>query len=687
LFRVKDRSSGLARHAKLIDLICILLLLAFSAFGYVKYQRIAGRLASVQERLSKIQSTSRASSSDVLQSESLQSIEGELAQAEAELSAIKGELGPLLALSPYLGWLPLVGGDLKATPHLLDLAMDCLGAGQLMCRGAQPAASLLAGRSPGTFLAEGFDERILAALVNEQATFLEAQARLDSAAAHRQEIDQATLSPGLRRLDQLDRYLPLLQAGVQMAILAPDVAPGLLGLASPKTYLVLAQNNHELRATGGFISAVGLLRVDKGRISTTGFHDSYLFDDPTRPYSPPPEALTRTMQAGVWVLRDANWSPDFPTTARVAREMYQLGQGVAVDGVIAMDLTAVEYIVGAVGPIQIEAYGEEVSQTDLVDKLKSYWAALPDQEEDWWSHRKDFMAALAEGVFSELKTELDNRQMMNLLLALWRSLEEKHLLIYVDDPDIEWLLAENNWDGAIRPVEGDYLLVVDTNVGYNKVDPQVERALDYQVIIGADGRAHGQVTVSYTNKSSVEVDRCLQEAKYQPSYDQMMEGCYWDYLRLYVPEGSQITWATEVPLPQGSLFSLALSRRPGRSEGTAKGRAGEVASEDSRPTVEPSEGGKAVFSQFFVVAPGQRQEISFQYDLLFGTFQEESDGRYQLLIQKQPGTLAVPVHLTVTIPAQARLIAAQPQPTRVQANVVEFKTILSTDRRFELVWR
>lgn len=687
MFRVKDRSSGLARHAKLMDLACILLLLAFLAFGYVKYRRIAGHLASVQEHLSKIQSTSTANASAVLQLENLQSIEAELAQAETDLRAVEGELGPLLALSPHLGWLPLMGGDLKAAPHLLDLAVDCLGAGRLICQGMQPAASLLAERPPGTFLAEGFDERILAALADERSTFLEAQAQLDSAAVHWQEIDQAALtfavSPILRRrLDQLDRYLPLLQAGVQMAILAPDVAPGLLGLASPRTYLVLAQNNYELRATGGFISAVGLLRVDKGRISTTGFRDSYLFDDPTRPYSPPPEALTKYMRAGVWVLRDANWSPDFPTTAKVAEEMYQLGQGVAVDGVIAVDLTAIEHIVAAIGSIQIEAYGEEVSQEDLVDKFKSYWAAPPGfvvssaerSEEDWSSHRKDFMAALAESVFTELETELDHGQVMSLLVALWRSLEEKHLLICADDPDVERFLAENNWDGAIRPkfaVEGDYLLVVDTNVGYNKVDPKVERALDYQVVIGDDGRAHGKVTVSYTNKSSVEVDRCLQEATYQPSYDQLMEGCYWDYLRLYVPEGSHITWATKVPLPQGSLLS----------------QAGKVESEDSRPTVEPPEGGKAVFSQFFVVAPGQRQEISFQYDLPFETHHEEGGGRYQLLIQKQPGTLAVPVHLAVTLPASARLIAAQPQPTRVLDSVVEFETVLSTDQRFELVWR
>ncbi len=678
----KNRPSGLARHARLIDLACLFLLLALSALGYLKYRRITGHLASLQKHLSGIQNTGQTNASTGLSLECLQHFKENLAQAEIELRAIEDELGFLLVLSPHLGWLPLVGSDLEAMPHLFALAVDCLEAGQLVCQGMQPAASLLAGRSPSAFLVEGFDERILAALADERSTFMEAQSRLDSAASHRQQIDRAkfVVAPGLRRhLDRLDHYLPLLRAGVQMALLAPEIGPGLLGLDSPRTYLILAQNNHELRATGGFISAIGLLRVDRGRIGTTGFRDSYLFDDPGRPYSAPPEALTRYMRAGVWVLRDANWSPDFPTTARVSREMYQLGQGVAVDGVIAVDLTAIEYIVGAIGPIRLETYGEKVGREDLVDKLKSYWTSPPTQEGDWWSHRKDFMAALAEGVFTKLRTELDHRQGLDLLLALWRSLEEKHLLIYVDDPDAKRFLAEHNWDGAIRPAEGDYLFVVDTNVGYNKVDPKVERELDYQVVIGADGRVQGRLTISYANESNIEVDGCLQEAKYQAGYEQMVEGCYWDYLRLYIPEGSRIIEATAVPLPQGSLLSLALSE--------AEGKGGGNEPEGGWPTVEPPEGGKAVFSQFFVVAPGRRRELSFQYDLPFEATQAEGSGRYQLLIQKQPGTLAVPVHLAITIPAQARLIATRPQPTRVNANVIEFETTLSTDRSFELIWR
>jgi len=667
--------------------LCLIIIVAVLALGCGRLVMVRARFLSAWEHLRHIEAVVEANPTAALKPDDLHTIEEELNGAEADLQAIRGGVGALLSLAPHLAWIPLIGGDIEAAPLLLEIAIDMAEAGQLVCQGTEPVADLLTEKPLGSFLVKGFDEEILSALYAEQPKFLAAQALLSRAATSLDKVDRAALSPRLvRYVDRLDRYLPLLRAGAQGAILAPELAPNLMGLDDPRTYLVLAQNNHELRATGGFISAVGLLRVDKGRISTTGFRDSYLFDDPTRPYSPPPEALTNYMRAGVWVLRDANWSPDFPTTARVAREMYQQGQSVALDGVIAVDLTAIEYIVAAIGPIQIEAYGEEVSQKDLMDKLKSYWTDPPGfvssaerSEMDWWSHRKDFMAALAEGVFTKLRTELDNRQVMNLLVALWRSLEEKHLLIYVGDPDVERFLAENNWDGAIRPGEGDYLLVVDTNVGYNKVDPKVERRLDYQVVIGDDGRAHGRLTVSYVNKSSSEVDKCLQESKYRSSYDQMMEGCYWDYLRLYVPEGSRITWATEVPLPQGSLLSLALSR--------AEGKAGEAGSEDGRPTVEPLEGGKAVLSQFFAVAPGQRQEISFQYDLPFETLQEGGGGRYQLLIQKQPGTLAVPVHLTVTIPTPARIIATQPQPTRVLANVVEFETVLSTDRRFELVWR
>src|SRR5205085_6348840 len=98
-----------------------------------------------------------------------------------------------------------------------------------------------------------------------------------------------------------------------------ESAPVLLGANTPQQYLMLAQNNDELRPTGGFISAVGVVKVDRGELSVEWFRDSFAVDDLSINHSPAPAPLEKYMWAEQWLLRDSNWYADFPTSADVAQ--------------------------------------------------------------------------------------------------------------------------------------------------------------------------------------------------------------------------------------------------------------------------------------------------------------------------------------------------------------------------------
>ena len=93
-------------------------------------------------------------------------------------------------------------------------------------------------------------------------------------------------------------------------------------MEGPRTYLVLIQNNHELRATGGFIAAVGRVTVDKGRMTALDFADSYTVYSDKSTYPLAPKPMQQYMHIPLLLMRDANWSPDLPTTAEVARALY-----------------------------------------------------------------------------------------------------------------------------------------------------------------------------------------------------------------------------------------------------------------------------------------------------------------------------------------------------------------------------
>ena len=657
-------------------LILVVCLLVAALVGYPKAIRVKDLLTSIREHLWALEAKAQEGLAASPKMEDLKAIGDELAQAEADFRALKAELGPLLPLCQYLGWVPMVGKDVQAAPHLLEIAIEVTAAGGAAIEGLQPLTDLLSRDEPTTREhLQGMSEQLVPVLLAQQPKFTEAQKKLSEAAQARAGIDKDELSPRLADLvDRLDEYLPLLQPALRGALLAPE----LLGASEQKSYLILAQNDDEIRATGGFISGVGLLRIDQGRITQLDFQDSYAVDDLSQPHAEPPLPLRRYMWADIWLLRDANWSPDFPTTAQAAAQIYEQDQGVAVDGVITIDQQAVRLVVGALGPLRLEGYEESVTADNVVQLTRQYWASPVGAESleeattgDWWVHRKDFMESLLKMTMARLEGGFATAEAVELAKAIQRGVEEKHILIWLDDPAAAELLREADWDGTIQTTEGDYLMVVDTNMGFNKVNPNVEEAIEYRVAMDEVGNVRAAVTITYHNRSTREVKECVQEARYDLTYEGMMNRCYWDYLRLYVPEGARLIEATRNPLPPGSLYRRLSGAGAGGGE----------------PDIGPPEKEKEIFGTFFVVPPQESKEVRFAYELPSGILESTGDAyRYSLLIQKQPGTMALPVQVTVELPLGTELLAGEPEPSAVEGNILQYQLSLATDRRIELVF-
>jgi hypothetical protein len=654
--------------------VVVLSVLAVSAClsipAYAKCARMMRHVGSLRERLRGLEATGTTDLLSSLQGGELEAMRDELVQAGDDMRGLKAELGPALALAPYLGWLPAVGGDVVAARDLLEMGIGLSEVVDLVFEGLDPLLPLLNG--PGESSSEmSVGEAVAMAVAEGQPNFLAAQAVLEGVEQLRLRIDEKRLSPRVGKLlDRLDRYLPLLGTGLDGLV----VAPSLLGVDEPRTYLLLAQNEHELRPTGGFISSVALVRVADGKIVDFDFRDSYAVDDLSQPHPDAPEPLDRYMLAQIWLLRDANWYPDFPTSAEAARELYQLDQGVSVDGVVGADLTAMQSLVRAMEPIHLEGYDEEVTGANVIPLMQEYWGspAGEGQTGDWWAHRKDFMGHLLGAMMAKMETDVGAVDPARLAEALRSGLEEKHFLVYVVDPTVSEILGENHWDGAIRQSDGDFLMVVDTNMGFNKVNPNVESALDYQVRIEDDENVTSRLAVTYRNQSGGSGDRCVQVADYPPTYREMMDGCYWNYLRIYVPESSELVRSPELTLPEGSLRARE-SGDGGLLLGTE-----EVAVES----------GKDVHGLFFVVAPAERREMVFQCRLPSSVLESDDSRRtYRLLAQKQPGTQAVALRVEVKLPAGSTLVSFSPEASTLSDGKVVFQTDLREDREFEVTFR
>ncbi len=525
-----------------------------------------------------------------------------ITQTARDYRDLRAALGPTVYLAPLLGWLPIYGGDLESAPALFDL-------GDRVVTGAGNVAPILnaldsknAAPSPGAaFLS----------VVNAQKSVIE-QSRRDyvQAAQARAQISASKLSPTAARLiARIDELLP----AWQIALDAAEIAPAQLGEDRPRVYLLLAQNSDELRATGGFISSVALMRVRRGEISVTDFQDSYAVDDLRRFHPQPPIALTKYMFAGLLLLRDSNWFPDFPTSARAALNIYRVDRGVSADGVIAVNFKGIPRLLEAVDGVTVEPGSERVDAVNVMTKVRTYWAPQgKGPAPEWWNRRKDFMGQLLDAVMQ--KIERGDYSRVRLARALSDSIAAKDLLVYLRDVD-EDKQGKYLWSGSLSGEPGDALMIVDSNVGFNKVDGTVERRTEYTANLAGDGSIRVALTITYSNLSASDGKPCVHQPTYPPTYADLQQGCYWNYLRVVAPAGSQLI----------------------RAEGV----------EDA--VTESPLNGRVVFGGYFVLARGETRGVRFEYN---EPPNAQLKSRYVLTLEKQPGSPNMPVNVRIAMPGK-----------------------------------
>jgi hypothetical protein len=225
-----------------------------------------------------------------------------------------------------------------------------------------------------------------------------------------------------------------------------------------------------------------------------------------------------------------------------------------------------------------------------------------------------------------------------------RALYEKHFLIAANDPEVASLADELNFDGAVRPPAGDFLLVVDANLAALKTDSVVARAIHYAVKTDQNGRAVAEVRLNYKNNGGFS----WKTTRYRT------------YTRIFVPAGSELIAVT------GNMLNDKINdpaRRPGKVD---------VADEL----------GLRSFGTFLSVEPGEVRELVFTYRLPESVFR--SGQNYALYVQKQPGTVAVP--LTLELGFDKRVASAAPEEMRDKwgDNVYSQITDLIIDREFDI---
>jgi len=337
--------------------------------------------------------------------------------------------------------------------------------------------------------------------------------RADSTLTSQLEVAQAidtsgTVSQVTDAVDQLVDVLGSASAQVDVVARAVDLAPGMLGSDGPRDYLVLFQNNAELRATGGIPGAVALLRVEGGKISLVQQASSGDFPRADAPVLPLP-VETQGLYGAITgqYIQDVNLPPQFPLSAQLAREMWKQQFGTEVDGVLSIDPVALSYLLTATGPVTLPT-GDVLTSDNVVSTLLSTaYSRYSDP-----TQQDDFFAGAAAAVFSSISS--GNLDASALLAGLARAGEERRVYLWSADDTEQSRIAETTLAGELPTSTADQpKFGVYFNDGTaSKMDYYLGTQISIgQAVCRQDGRPSWVVDVTLTNNAPADAATSLPE--------------------------------------------------------------------------------------------------------------------------------------------------------------------------------
>jgi len=492
-------------------------------------------------------------------------------------------------------------------------------------------------------------------------------------------------------------------------------AKEILGLSRDKRYLLIFQNNSELRASGGFLGSFALLDVKGAKIKNLEVPGGGSYDTEggmtVKVKAPEPLWLVNP----AWHFWDANWWPDWPTTAKNLMWFYEKSGGSTVDGVISFTPTVVESLLEITGPIDLTAeYGViidsnnfwEVVQKvvehdnllishpdevlDLNVALTAIETTLPleqDLENNSANKPKKIIGDLTVKILEVLPQKLDKENLLKIITLFEDNVSQKQVLFYFTDPILQAEFSKRNFTGEVKNTNKDYLMVVNTNIAGQKSDRKMVEEIQHTSKVDPDGRIINTVKISRTHTG----------IKNEPLTG--VRNVNW--LRVYVPLGSRLLSATETTNPDEKYFEdpepnwLELDNLRSERLALSDPQSGFKIYEENQ---------KTVFAGWVMIDPGETKEMVFVYELPFNFFTEKVDNSflarfnrltnpdfknffdYSLLVQKQPG--ASPSKFSTRLEVQTNLEIDYRHPQNLNWNKGWFtEDQLNTDKYYSILFK
>jgi len=399
----------------------------------------------------------------------------------------------------------------------------------------------------------------------------------------------------------------------------------ILGGNGPRKYLFLFQNNNEMRATGGFIGTYGLLDISNGHVRDFFIDGIFNPDGQLQDKVVPPAPIQKISAA--WSLHDSNWFPDFPVSAKEAIVFYERTGGPTVDGVITITPVVLQKLLEITGPIEMTDYEVILDSENFIEKTQNKVEKDYDKKEN---KPKKILSDLAPMILDRIVKTRDIETVSKVAQVFLESLNEKHILIFSENRDLQEIISKRGWSGEILDTEKDYLSVINTNINGYKTDGVIEEKIEHKAEIQNDGSIIDTVAITRKHNGG------------NTDYE------WWNkvnanYMRVYVPRGSQLLevegQTREINEPALDYDKLKFER----DELVEKEENSMIVDEKTGTRIY-EDAGKTVFANWTYVSPQETMTIKYKYLLPFRLFQSVFKEKnyvdsYSLIAQKQSGSV------------------------------------------------
>jgi hypothetical protein len=591
------------KHWKALSFVTVLLLILISVPVAVGLYTL-GVVKSIEAQ-AQVVATSGRGALDQFKAQNLPGTEAELKKTAEELQKLKS----MYTMLSFYKAVPFASAYYNDGEHGLNAAEAGMNAGLRAIASISPYADVLGFTGEGTFEGGAAENRIKLIL----DTLTKVTPELDAIASDL-EIAQSELAQidpnrypeefrGIAVRQQIEEGKGLIDnAATLLADYRPIIEnlPKIAGAnGERKKYLILFQNDNELRATGGFLTAYSVIFIENGVVTPEKSDDIYELDKKFNKRIAIPEALGRYLTTERYFnLRDMNTSPDFKLSMDQFYQYYQdlPGEPDNIDGIIAVDTHVLNELVRVVGPVQIPGYGTFSADNDPTCDCPQIIHALseiitrptPYIRQD----RKGILAPLMQSILTRIY-QSPRTFMADLFQVGLTSIDGRHVQMYFFDPELQTAAESINAAGRLAGEEGvqDFLAIVHANLGGAKSNLYVKYSVAQTVSAPEDGKITKSVEITYVNPRAG--DNCNLEAGLL-----CLNSTLRDWTRIYLPPGSQLVDA------QG------FNDQPKQYE----------------------EGGFSVIDGFFILEPKSQAKVKLTYTVPY------TDSEYKLKIWKQGGT-------------------------------------------------